>query len=243
MTEEKFDKDLFNMLVSHLSKRARILVEHIIKHGYITTEDLEKKYGYNHPPRAARDVRESGIPLETFKVKSSDGRYIAAYRFGDLSKIDEDKLNGRKVFSKKFKKELYEMSHGLCTICSGRFHSRYLQIDHRIPYEIAGDVDNINRNPDDYMLVCSSCNRAKSWSCEHCANWQTEKSITICSKCHWAYPESYNHIALREIRRLDVIWEGKEVKIYEKLKKRAVKDNSALPDYVKEIIKKHIKER
>ena len=243
MKDEELSRELNEMLMSNLSKRAKIVVEHIIKYGYITTEDLEKKYGYSHPPRAARDVRESGIPLETFKVKSSDGRYIAAYRFGDLSKIDMDKLGGRTVFSKRFKKQLYEMLHGRCAICLGEFHSRYLQIDHRIPYEIAGDVNILNRNPEDYMLLCSSCNRAKSWSCEHCPNWQTEKSVKICSKCYWAYPESYNHIALKEIRRLDVIWEGKEVEVYEKLRKTAVREDSLIPDYVKKIIKRHVKEK
>ena len=60
------------------NKRARIVIEHILAHGHITTEDLEH-YGYKHPPRAARDVREAGIPLVTFRVKSADGsRSIAA---------------------------------------------------------------------------------------------------------------------------------------------------------------------
>lgn len=42
-----------------------------------------KNAGYEHAPRAARDVRELGIPLETYKIKDSTGKSIAAYRFGD----------------------------------------------------------------------------------------------------------------------------------------------------------------
>ena len=61
--------------------RAKVVIDHSIKHGYITTEDLKETYGYNHPPRAAGDVRDQGIPLETFKVKGSDGRSIGAYRW------------------------------------------------------------------------------------------------------------------------------------------------------------------
>jgi hypothetical protein len=57
------------------------VIDHILQYGFIATEDLENTYGYNHPPRAARDVREAGIPLETFKVKSKEGKSIAAYRF------------------------------------------------------------------------------------------------------------------------------------------------------------------
>lgn len=44
--------------------RAKTVIDHIIKHGFITTEDLVDTYGYNHPPRAAGDVRGQGIPLE-----------------------------------------------------------------------------------------------------------------------------------------------------------------------------------
>jgi hypothetical protein len=74
------------------AKRPRTVIDHILKHGYITTEDLQKQYGYDHPPRAARDVREQGIPLETFKMKGAHGRMIAAYRFADVSLIEHHKL-------------------------------------------------------------------------------------------------------------------------------------------------------
>ena len=36
-----------------MAKRPRTVIDHILKHGYITTEELKEKYGYNHPPRAA----------------------------------------------------------------------------------------------------------------------------------------------------------------------------------------------
>jgi len=233
MADKDLSVELAELLTSIPSKRARVVVKHISEHGFITTEDLEGKYGYKHPPRAVRDVREAGIPIETFNVKSSDGRNIAAYRFGDLSLVDKDKLGGRKTFSKKFKQELYEDGCGRCAICMGQYHQRYLQIDHRIPYEVAGDHDSQNRDTDDYMLLCSSCNRAKSWSCEHCANWLTEKSDKICSNYYWAHHENYVHIALREIRRLDIIWDEEDVVTYEKLKMIANSHGRPIPDYVK----------
>ena len=68
-------------------KRVLTVVNHIREHGYITSEELENTYGYDHPPRAVRDVREQGIPIETYRVKSSDGRSIAAYRFGDYDAV------------------------------------------------------------------------------------------------------------------------------------------------------------
>jgi len=181
---KKYPKEFLKLAESITNKRAKIVIDHILKHGFITTEDLEKTYGYNHPPRAARDVREAGIPLETFKTKSADGKSIAAYRFGDLSKIRNNRVDGRQIFSKDFKKSLYDANNGHCYICNGKFEERYLQVDHRVPYEISGDDENFQQNINDYMLLCASCNRAKSWSCEHCENWNDSKDIEICLKCY-----------------------------------------------------------
>jgi hypothetical protein len=70
-------EDFLKLIETITNKRAKIVIDHILKHGFITTEDLEVTYGYNHPPRAARDVREAGIPLETFSIKSKQGKSIA----------------------------------------------------------------------------------------------------------------------------------------------------------------------
>ena len=234
-------KTIKRLLKSVSSKRARIVIEHILEHGQITTEDLEKM-GYNHPPRAARDVREAGIPLETFRVQSSDRRSIAAYRFGDLSEIREERIQGRKTFPKKLRDDLYKISGGKCAICSGKFGSRYLQIDHKVPYEVAGDEQESEWNTDDYMLLCGSCNRAKSWSCEHCENWLNDKLPQVCETCYWASPENYVHIALREVRRADILWNEDEVKAYERLKKSARRNQAPIPEHVKKIIENYLKD-
>lgn len=76
MTQSPEFARLKQLLDKISNKRARIVIEHILKHGLVTTEELEQQYGYKHPPRAARDVRESGIPLETFRVKNKEGRSI-----------------------------------------------------------------------------------------------------------------------------------------------------------------------
>jgi hypothetical protein len=235
--QPKQNQEIKRLLKNISNKRARIVIEHILSHGFITTEELENKYGYNHPPRAARDVREFGVPLETFRVKDSDGRTIAAYRFGDTSQVQSGRLQGRQTFPKNFKDTLYENQNGKCAICSGNFESRYLQVDHRVPYQVAGDTFK-ELNIQDFMLVCGSCNRAKSWSCEHCDNWINEKNPKVCLSCYWANPENYIHVALREIRRTDIIWENEEIQIYEKLKQQAQENKIQLPDFVKNVIKK-----
>jgi len=216
------------------NKRAKIVIDHIMQYGFITTDDLKNMYGYSHPPRAARDVRESGIPLETFKMKSKDGKSIAAYQFGDLTQLQASRVEGR-TLPKAFKKNLHESCHGKCTICNGKFAERYLQVDHKVPYEVGGDASEM-RNVEDFMLLCSSCNRAKSWSCEHCDNWKTDKNLHQCQKCYWGNPIDYSHIALKEIRRLDLQWEGDEVKHYDKVKSIAAEKDIELPDFVKQIL-------
>ena len=157
MNNDNLSAQFFERLKLVTGKRSRIVVDHILTHGFITTEDLEQLYGYKHPPRAVKDVRDQGIPIETYRVKSSDGRTIAAYRFGDPSEIREGRLGGRTAFSRRFKEKLYEQSNGKCMICDGSFSLRELQIDHRIPYEIAGDVDYSEEEPMAYMLLCGSC--------------------------------------------------------------------------------------
>lgn len=237
--KETLPEEFLKKLHTITGRRAKTVISHILEHGYITTEELEKTYGYNHPPRAARDVREQGIPLETFRVKSSDGRSIAAYKFGNLKDIRRGRLKGRMVFPKALKDRLYVESEGRCAVCYGRFEKRYLQIDHRIPYEIAGDVTQPAGDTQNYMLLCAACNRAKSWSCEHCPNWHT-KSPKICLQCYWSSPNDYLHIALREVRRTDVVWDENEIEVYNKLKDTAQKADFTIPDFVKQIVRERL---
>jgi hypothetical protein len=171
--------DWFLKLIRSITaKRPRTVAQHILEHGSVTTEELNKLYGYEHPPRAARDLRELGVPLETFRVKNTEGRTIAAYRFGDLSLVRP--VTGRVTVPKAFKHQLAEYYGQKCSICNGVFALRELQVDHRIPYEVAGEIDVTERNLAAYMLVCGTCNRSKSWSCEHCKNWLEEKRREIC---------------------------------------------------------------
>jgi len=237
MGKTEVPPEILKIIQSITNKRAKIVIDHILEHGFITTEELEKKYGYNHPPRAARDVRESGIPLLTTRVKSSDGRNIAAYKFGDLSKITKDRLAGRTIFSKDFSRELYDIGGKKCRICFGAFELRYLQVDHRVPYEVAGDTVE-ERDSADYMMLCVSCNRSKSWSCEHCENWTGQKSIDVCLTCYWASPENYSHVAMQPIRRADLVWQDDQVRVYEILKQVAKKLGVPLPEYIKKTLAK-----
>jgi len=115
---------LLDLCLSVTAKRPKTVIDHILQHGFITTEELKEQYGYNHPPRAVRDVRENGIPIDK----------------------------------------------------------------------------------------------------------------QVCISCYWAYPEDYTHIAMRQIRRVDLLWEGEEIAVYEKLKAQAINLDQEIPSFVKRII-------
>lgn len=233
---KKLSKEFLELCHSVTAKRAKTVIDHILKHGQITTEELKVTYGYDHPPRAVRDVREHGIPLETFRVTGSNGRQIGAYRFGDIRKQRFSKLAGRTGLSKKIREALIAKYGCKCFIYLEEMDARELQIDHRVPYEIGGDGKTDELDPEDFMLLSSSANRAKSWSCEHCENWVGKKDKKVCLSCYWAYPDNYSHIAMRQIRRIDLVWQGDEVATYDKLRAQSIRLQKEIPAFVKQII-------
>ena len=241
MTAPKLPANFVKLCKAVTAKRPKTVIVHILKHGFITTQELKDKYGYNHPPRAVRDVKENGIPIEMFRVEGSDGRKIAAYRFGDPKKARFGKQVGRTALTKEIKDKLVTLHGARCAIYLEPFPERDLQIDHRIPFEVLGDVPTAEPKPEDFMLLCGSANRAKSWSCEHCVNWLELKKPDVCRSCYWAYPDNYTHIAMRQIRRADIMWTEREVEVYEKLKQRTLQLQKNIPGYVKEIVEEHLK--
>lgn len=219
-------------------KRPRTVIDHIVAHGYITTEELQETYRYDHPPRAARDVREEGVPLETYRIQSHrTGRMIGAYRFADPAMIKGGRIGGRKAFSKAFKESLIERYGEFDAMTHQPVEARYLQIDHRVPYEVAGDGVHDVKNLDAYMLLDASSQRAKSWSCEHCENWTDLHKESICRSCYWASPENYTHVAMVEVRRIDLQWDGAEVKTYDRLVKDAEKEGTSVAVLIKKRLK------
>ena len=51
------------------------------------------------------------------------------------------------------------------------------------------------------------------------------------------------HIAIRDIRRLDILWAEEEVADYDRLKEAAKKVKQATPDYVKNVLRNYLKNR
>lgn len=235
MTRQYLPDTFLKLLEQVTGKRARIVIDHILEHGYITTEDLESVYGYKHPPRAVADVRDQGIPIETFKTKSSTGQAIAGYRFGNPEDAIVGQTGGRRNFPQNLKTTLYKHQDGKCALCTESYSNQFLQVDHRVPYRVAGEVDDMS-DKSRFMLVCRSCNRAKSWTCEQCPNIDI-KDNDMCLSCYWVNPENYIHIATRSERRLDIVWSDAEITDYDKLVTESDED---IRSYIKRLLKQHI---
>lgn len=193
-----------------MSKRAAVVRDHILSHGSITTTTLRDEYDYDHPPRAGRDLKDAGVGVAS-RMVVIDGKRMAEYYFtGSADKNAAGRVIIPKPFSDKLKKE----HEYVCAICSGVFAGRELQADHRVPFAIGGDQPEFEI--EDFMPLCASCNRAKSWSCEHCPNWET-KSIETCNGCFWSHPEGYEHVETRSERRLSITYQSDEVHAYDHL--------------------------
>lgn len=227
-----FDKKVREKQKEIKSKRARLLLELLLENKEVTTKELNEK-GYDHPPRVARDLREAGIPLIT-KMATVDGVRMGVYSLDKTLEISESKA-GRRQFSKALKDALLKKDGEKCGYCNGKFPGRALQIDHKVPYEVGGDDEE--EIIDDFMLLCGSCNRSKSWTCENCNNWNGDQDVTICLSCMWGSPESYKHIAMNQKRRLEIVWEESEVMYFDQAKTIVEKHEKSLADHIKQTLK------
>lgn len=219
-------KEYIDKVLKVCSSRAVYVIEEIIKNGSISSETIRNK-GFIHGARAVGDVRDNGIPLITLKTKSHDGKSIARYVFGPASEIKRHKFGGRIAFPARLKTDLISEQGTACSISMQELPESELQIDHRIPYYIAGDI-NSERDTAEFMLLSRSMQRSKSWACEHCENIKTIFDVNICKSCYWAYPEDYDHIAMKRERRIDLIFPEEQIELFDRLKSEAVKKSKSI---------------
>ncbi|MDC1249476.1 HNH endonuclease [Planktomarina sp.] len=189
LKDETF-KQIIATLNSASIRPLRVIWECVVN-GEVSTEKLQNEYGYNQPPRAARDVRELGFKLITSNGKTSSGKRMAIYKLDDL--VNFMQKSSRKAFTKKEKELLTKTQGNICYFCMQKLLQNELQIDHKVPFEVAGNTEHENSKSDALVLLCASCNRSKSWSCEQCKNFK-EKKINTCKSCYWHDPNHYNHV-------------------------------------------------
>lgn len=234
---EEVSKEFYDKLMSVTGKRARFVIDKIIQDGSCSTEDL-KDAGYEHAPRAKRDVVEAGIPIIKVSGVDRSGRRMAVYKLGDWEEYKSQnslaKTKGRSNLTDKLKQKLIEEKGSVCALYGEKYSEALLQTDHRVPFEIGGDPNDM-MDTSKFMLLSPSANRAKSWACEHCLNW-LKKDITMCETCYYASPEDYKHIAGEEERRLDVVFRKSEIDIYDMICDKAKRENISIQEAFKQIV-------
>jgi len=209
-------------LLPTLGKRPQAVLERLLENGSVSTYELGK-IGYDQPPRAAQDLKEQGVRLRMTNSKHpATGNRMGVYTLEDEQPLLDGKLTGRHSFPKKFRKHVLDHYQRMCPCCGVVLDESRLQIDHRIPYLVAGEADMSDLAQ--WMPLCSSHQRTKSWVCEHCPNYIT-KNPTICSSCYWAVPDGeYEHVATVHERRLALVWQGpEEIRLFNGMKALAAK--------------------
>ncbi len=224
----KLPKRILERIAQVTNRRARVVLDAIAKNGKITTEELQK-LGYDHPPRAARDVRELGFTLVTKMVTNASGKRMAEYT---LALNVEAGKTGRLQLPKKERGAVIQAAGGKCQLC-GATHD--LQVDHRVPYEVAGE--SLKSRTDTYMVLCGTCNRRKSWICEHCPNLLKGKEVKTCQTCYWANPENHKHVATEKLRRVDVVFVAEEADEFDQFRKRCDQKGKSTAQGLKELVR------
>lgn len=191
------EETIQNLRSLAMSKRARAALEIMLERGAVTTKVLQEEYGLDHPPRAIRDLKDSGVLVGSRRVKES-GKSISEYFLEDVSALGPGGAP-RNPIKKADKDRIVAEFGGRCAVCGTT--SNPLQLDHRVPFAIAGDPPEWTSAT--AMPLCPSDNRAKSWACEHCENWTT-RDPEVCLGCMWCHPENYEHISMNPDRRLVV---------------------------------------
>lgn len=159
------------------------------------------------------DLREAGVELLTTTERYTDPATGQAKRRAryTITGIDPNRKS-RRAFSKNVSDAV--KSSGRCEVCG--VAGGVLQVDHRVPFEIGGET--YPHVLAELMPLCPSCNRAKSWQCENCPNWEAKNPET-CGECMWASPENYLHVATKEIREIRIVLQDVEsVKAFDALR-------------------------
>lgn len=116
------------------SLRARSVLNHLLLNGSCTTSDLAEA-GYNHPPRAVRDLKDAGVIVVTKMEKYQNPVSGKPSRRARYSIVGFEQSHGRRPLTRAFSDSVKQ--RGTCEACGSATN---LQADHRVPFAIAGKV-------------------------------------------------------------------------------------------------------
>ncbi len=103
---QHYPQEFLDRLNSVTAKKPRAVIQHILKHGSITSEEMRTLYGDEKPSKTIYSVRQRGIPIANRHVKSTQGTSIVSYSFGDPADLDgaTSPKAKRAAYSREFRK-------------------------------------------------------------------------------------------------------------------------------------------
>ena len=87
-----------------------------------------------------------------------------------------------------------------------------------------------------FMLLTGSSQRKKSFSCERCPNFLKLREPSICGTCYWAFPEAYDHIAMRKVRQLELVWQDEEADAFDRIKAKLAAEGRTIEEAAKVLL-------
>src|SRR5699024_710289 len=104
-------------------------------------------------------------------------------------------LTGRNL-----KEKIAEENGYCCEIDQTSFELRYLQIDHRMPYEVSGDPEELI-----WKIICHFVLHTTElgYVVVNIPIIGSIKDPNICKTCYWASPSNYSHIAMEGVKRVE----------------------------------------
>ncbi len=224
-------------LATKPNSRAAKAIRAILDKGSVTTADLAV-LGYDHPPRAAQDVKDATLPLIMKMVRRADGKRMASYRFPTEAEAVAGRAlrSGRLNVRPMFRRELMKHYGSADTITGAKLPATMLTVDHRVPFQVSGDAGLEDEDISQFMLLDRSMQSVKAWTCRHCPNVTTGLlDPEVCGRCFWAYPESYDHVATVEVRRTDIVWQGSDIPLHDRLQERAKNEGVTVAELLKQL--------
>lgn len=205
----------------------------MLSNGALTSSEM-LSFGHMHPARVIGDVRDQGIPVKTTTIFEQGKRY-ASYTLGKARDINRVKFGGRKAIPSYIKDMLVARSGMRCQLSEATLENTDLEVDHRIPFALAGEPVH-PKCPTNYMLLSRSMQMKKSKECAGCPNLKKLKSVDNCKECYWASPEHYTHTAMRQEQVTNINWTDEDAISLAKIRELAISHGISVESLIKKTL-------
>ncbi len=223
-------KEYVELVYPYATKRAKWAIDELLSNGSLTSSEM-LEFGHMHPARVICDVRDQGIPVETTTIFEQGKRY-ASYKLGKAKDINRAKFGGRKTIPTCIKHILVARNGMQCQLSKATLQSTDLEVDHRIPFALAGEPKH-PKCPSNYMLLSRSMQMKKSKECAGCPNLKKLNSVDNCNECYWASPEHYTHKAMRQEQVTSINWTDKDAISLAKIRELALSHGLSVESLIK----------